>query len=214
MACGGEANGRPDGDRVAGSETNSPRTCPCCSFLDGQKAAKKASIVTVLRLENFISTISGGTASVTFDYTEGGYDIDLQSGSALESPTILPAYQVTVHLEAILGRAGSSTHIPRGHETTNSVPAGVGVAAALIWVLPSLAFDSGVAVTVNTWTSGAGHGYVAVQANGNWAPPASTPSKVQTEFFSQWQNMGNPGAFCHDWWVTVLRSGWHGRESR
>ena len=84
--------------------------------------------------------------------------------------------------------------------------AGLGVAAALIWVLPSLAFDSGVAVTVNTWTSGAGHGYVAVQANGNWAPPASTPSKVQTEFFSQWQNMGNPGAFCHDWWVTVLRT--------
>jgi len=63
-----------------------------------------------------------------------------------------------------------------------------------------------VTVTVNTWTSGAGHGYVAVQANGNWAPPASTPSKVQTEFFSQWQNMGNPGAFCHDWWVTVLRT--------
>lgn len=83
---------------------------------------------------------------------------------------------------------------------------GLGLAAALFLVGPSLAFDPGVAVTVNSWSSDAGHGYVAVQANGNWAPPASTPSKVRTEFFSQWQNMGNPAAFCHDWWVTVLRT--------
>ncbi len=85
------------------------------------------------------------------------------------------------------------------------------LAAALIagtWlfsvVSPVSAIDD-INVTVNTWSSDAGHGYIAVQANGHWAPPASTPSKVQTEFFSQWDNMGNPGAFCHDWWVTVVR---------
>jgi hypothetical protein len=83
---------------------------------------------------------------------------------------------------------------------------GLALAAALFVAGPSLAFDPGVAVTVNAWSSDAGHGYVAVQANGSWAPPASTPSKVRTEFFSQWQNMGNPSAFCHDWWVTVLRT--------
>ena len=83
--------------------TNSPAYLSVSSFLDGQKAAKKASIVTVLRLENLISTINGGSASVTFDYTEGGYDIDLQSGSALESPKILPSYHVT----AILRNSGS-----------------------------------------------------------------------------------------------------------
>jgi len=82
---------------------------------------------------------------------------------------------------------------------------GLGVAAMLCLPLPSLAFDPGVAVTVNKWSSDAGHGYIAVQANGHWAPPASTPSKVQTEFYSNWQNMGNPGAFCHAWWVTVIR---------
>ena len=75
----------------------------------------------------------------------------------------------------------------------------------LAMVSPVNAIDD-INVTVNTWSSDAGHGYVAVQANGNWAPPASTPSKVRTEFFSQWQNMGNPSAFCHDWWVTVLRT--------
>ncbi len=83
---------------------------------------------------------------------------------------------------------------------------GLGLAAALCVAGPSLAFDPGVAVTVAAWSSGAGHGYVAVQADGKWAPPASSPSKVQTEFFAQWQNMGNPAAFCHDWWVTVFRT--------
>jgi hypothetical protein len=79
------------------------------------------------------------------------------------------------------------------------------IAATLCLPLQSLAFDPGVAVTVNTWSSDAGHGYIAVQANGNWAPPASTPTDVQTEFYSNWENMGNPGAFCHAWWVTVIR---------
>ena len=74
------------------------------------------------------------------------------------------------------------------------------------WSSPVARHRPGISVTVNTWSSDAGHGYVGVQANGNWAPPASTPSKVRTEFFSQWQNMGNPSAFCHDWWVTVHRT--------
>ena len=52
---------------------------------------------------------------------------------------------------------------------------GLALAAALFVAGPSLAFDPGVAVTVNAWSSDAGHGYVAVQANGSWAPPASTP---------------------------------------
>ena len=69
-------------------------------FLEGQKAVKKASIVTVQRLDNLTTTINGESATVTFDYTEGGYDIDLASGSALESPQVLSAYQVTVTLNS------------------------------------------------------------------------------------------------------------------
>ncbi|MBA2719672.1 MAG: hypothetical protein H0U52_10590 [Chloroflexi bacterium] len=73
-------------------------------FLLGQKAAGKASITTVLRLENVEVRQSGTTATVTFDYTEGGYDMDFESGQPLESPVILPVTQVTVELQQIDGR--------------------------------------------------------------------------------------------------------------
>lgn len=73
-------------------------------FLLGQKAAGKASVTTVLRLENVEVRQSGTTATVTFDYTEGGYDIDFESGQPLESPVILPVTQVTVELQQIDGR--------------------------------------------------------------------------------------------------------------
>ena len=81
--------------------TESPAYQTVAGFLDGQKAVKKASIVTVQRLDNLTATISGATATVTFDYTEGGYDIDLVSASPLESPQVLPAYRVTVTLKAV-----------------------------------------------------------------------------------------------------------------
>lgn len=73
-------------------------------FLLGQKAAGKASVTTVLRLENLDVRQSDTTATVTFDYTEGGYDIDFESGQPLESPVILPVTQVTVELQQIDGR--------------------------------------------------------------------------------------------------------------
>lgn len=80
--------------------TDSPAYLSIAGFLQGQRAVKKASVVTVQRLDNLKPTIDGVTATVTFDFTEGGYDIDLDSGSPLESPTVLPAYQVTVILKA------------------------------------------------------------------------------------------------------------------
>jgi len=80
--------------------TGSPAYLSISGFLQGQKAVKKASVVTEQRLDDLKSTINGGTATVTFDFTEGGYDIALDSGSPLESPKVLPAYQVTVVLKA------------------------------------------------------------------------------------------------------------------
>jgi hypothetical protein len=82
------------------TSTDSSAYLSVAGFLDGQRAVNKASVVTAQRLDNLTSTISGGTATVIFNFTEGGYDIDLQSGSALESPKTLPAYQVTVILKA------------------------------------------------------------------------------------------------------------------
>ena len=70
-------------------------------FLDGQKAAGKASILTDQRFDNLTATINGGSATVIFDYTEGGYDIDLVSASPLESPQLLPPYTVTVSLKQV-----------------------------------------------------------------------------------------------------------------
>jgi len=67
-------------------------------FLDGQKAAGKASILTVVRLDGLTSTVSGDAATVTFAYTEGGYDVSLAGASPLQTPQLLPARQVTVHL--------------------------------------------------------------------------------------------------------------------
>jgi hypothetical protein len=67
-------------------------------FLLGQKEVNKASVTTVLRLENLRVESSGTTATVTFDYTEGGYDISFDTGEPLESPVVLPTVRVTVEL--------------------------------------------------------------------------------------------------------------------
>jgi hypothetical protein len=85
---------------------------------------------------------------------------------------------------------------------------GLGLAlVALVFLAPAvLAYDPNVTVSVETWSTDTGRAYVGVQATGQWAPPAATPGAVKTEFVSQWQNMGNPSAFCHDWWVTVVRT--------
>lgn len=73
-------------------------------FLLGQKEVKKASVTTVERLENMRVETSGTTATLTFDYTEGGYDISLETGQALESPVVLPTVRVTVQLRQVGGR--------------------------------------------------------------------------------------------------------------
>jgi len=67
------------------------------------------------------------------------------------------------------------------------------------------AIDPGLDVRVDKWTS-EGRAYVGVTATGSWAPPAESRSHVRTEFFSEWQNQGNPAAYCHAWWVFVHRT--------
>ena len=83
-------------DLVTGPESSAYLSV--AGFLEGQKAAEKASIVTVQELNNVTTTIDGSTATVVFDLTEGGYDIRLADASPLESPQILPPSKVTVHL--------------------------------------------------------------------------------------------------------------------
>lgn len=64
-------------------------------FLVGQRAEGKASVITRLELTNFSVTREGNSAMVLFDYLQGGYDIDLDTGKPLESPVVLPAERVS-----------------------------------------------------------------------------------------------------------------------
>jgi len=80
-----------------------------------------------------------------------------------------------------------------------------GVAFALAVAQHASALDQ-VTIKVESWGSDAGHGYVGIQATGEWAPPAESRTRVRTKFYSEWQNMGNPGAYCHAWWVFVHRT--------
>ena len=75
------------------------------AFLQGQKDKGKGSVLTVQRLDNLaVQANSDSTATVTFDYVEGGYNIDLKTGQALESPNTLPAYHVTAIVKKVDAR--------------------------------------------------------------------------------------------------------------
>jgi hypothetical protein len=73
-------------------------------FLEGQRQVGKASVLTVQELNNLAVEMTGSTATVEFDYVEGGYDIDLDSGEPLESPEVLSPYHVTVTVKQVESR--------------------------------------------------------------------------------------------------------------
>jgi ABC-type phosphate transport system substrate-binding protein len=65
------------------------------AFLRGQRESGKASIITQLDISNVSVDVQGDRATVRFDYVQGGYDIDLDTGKPLESPVTLPLERVT-----------------------------------------------------------------------------------------------------------------------
>ncbi len=69
----------------------------------GAQGVNRASVVTVERLDNMTTSISGDAATVDFDYTEGGYDINPSTGAALETPTVLAPVHVTATLKLVNG---------------------------------------------------------------------------------------------------------------
>lgn len=86
------------------TSTDSSAYRSAAGFLQGQKEVGKASVTTVLRLENVQVEQTGSSATVSFDYTEGGYNIDPTSGSPVESPTVLPTARVVAIARQIDGR--------------------------------------------------------------------------------------------------------------
>jgi hypothetical protein len=73
-------------------------------FIAGQREANKASVLTVQQLDNIQVETTGDTATVQLTYTEGGYDISLDSGEPLESPGTLAPRDVTMGLRQVDGR--------------------------------------------------------------------------------------------------------------
>ena len=72
-------------------------------FLAGQKESGKASITTMLELEDVRVEVSGDSARLTATLLEAGYDIDLDTGEPLESPMTLDPRNLTVELRRVDG---------------------------------------------------------------------------------------------------------------
>jgi hypothetical protein len=70
-------------------------------FLLGQKAVKKASVLTVQQVENVTVEVTGNAATARLVYTEGGYDISLDTGEPLESPNVLAPRNITMELRMV-----------------------------------------------------------------------------------------------------------------
>ncbi len=68
-------------------------------FVQGQRQAGKASVLTKNEIVDPVADITDGTATVVFTHRLEGFDIDLDSGEPLESPTSLPDRKVTVELK-------------------------------------------------------------------------------------------------------------------
>jgi hypothetical protein len=81
---------------VTSRESSAYRTV--AGFLEGQRESGKASITTVLDLEDVQVEESGDTARLTATLLETGYDIDLDTGEPLESPVTLDPRELTVEL--------------------------------------------------------------------------------------------------------------------
>lgn len=81
---------------VTSRESSAYRTV--AGFLAGQKESGKASITTLLELEDVTVEETGDSARLTATLLEAGYDIDLDTGQPLESPVTLDPRSLTVEL--------------------------------------------------------------------------------------------------------------------
>jgi hypothetical protein len=73
-------------------------------FLGGQTAVGKASVLTRNEISDVLVEVLDGDAVVTFRHSVEGYDIDLETGEPLESPTALPDVIVRAEARLIDGR--------------------------------------------------------------------------------------------------------------
>jgi len=84
---------------VNGTDSSAYQTA--AGFLLGQREVGKASLTTVRELSAFDVEVDGTHAIAEFTYLAGGYDIDLESGEPLESPSILQPSRVRAELTRV-----------------------------------------------------------------------------------------------------------------
>jgi len=81
---------------VNGTDSSAYQTA--AGFLLGQREVGKASVTTIQELSDFDVEFDETHASAEFTYVAGGYDIDLESGEPLESPSVLEPSRVRAEL--------------------------------------------------------------------------------------------------------------------
>jgi hypothetical protein len=86
------------------TSTDSSAYLSVSSFLGGEKAVHRAAVITTQRLDNMQTAIAGTTATVEFDYTVGGYNTNVDTGTPVETPNVLAPVHVKVTLKLVAGQ--------------------------------------------------------------------------------------------------------------
>jgi hypothetical protein len=86
------------------TSTDSSAYLSVSSFLGGEKAVHRAAVITTQKLDNMQTAIAGTTATVEFDYTVGGYNTNVDTGTPVETPNVLAPVHVKVTLKLVAGQ--------------------------------------------------------------------------------------------------------------
>src|SRR5450759_1467207 len=86
------------------TNTDSSAYLSVSGFLGGEKAVHRAAVITTQKLDNMQTTIVGTTATVEFDYTVGGYNTNVDTGTPVETPNVLAPVHVKVTLKIVAGQ--------------------------------------------------------------------------------------------------------------
>lgn len=86
------------------TNTDSSAYLSVSGFLGGEKAVHRAAVITTQKLDSMQTAIVGTTATVEFDYTVGGYNTNVDTGTPVETPNVLAPVHVTVTLKLVAGQ--------------------------------------------------------------------------------------------------------------
>ena len=171
------------------------RYLSAAAFLRGQKESGKASVTTVLRLENIRRGVDRrSTATVTFDYTRGRLRHRSHDRlSRLRVPNALPPRKSTAVVQPSSMGGGWSTPIRSAMTALRLLLSFALALGILMLVAPeAMAYRPRRGRHLSTWHRDKGHGYVGVQVTGHWAPPISDGQARQDRVLVRVAEHGQP----------------------